>query len=117
MSDHGRDVRILDLEPVPGRAGPVRRRKPLRNDAFEAPSLALAERQRPQVFAVKLQLVEGLQDGIAHPTAPVERIEHGYAIGAGDNRLPVQRETISRAAWPWPLRWLDSGRSSHSRGG
>jgi hypothetical protein len=55
------------------------------------PILAPAERQRP-IDPVKLQQVEGLEDGIGDTAPPVEGVEHGDTIGAADHRLPVQRE-------------------------
>jgi hypothetical protein len=56
--------------------------------------LALGQRQRPQVLPVQLQQVEGLEDCIGDAAAPVERIEHGDAVGTGDHRLAVQRERL-----------------------
>jgi hypothetical protein len=41
MSHHCRAVGVLDLDPVPRRARPVGRRKPLRNDAFAAHHVGL----------------------------------------------------------------------------
>src|ERR1700719_2931068 len=38
-TDHRQAVRVLDLDPIPRRAGPIRRRQPLRHDALQ-PELA-----------------------------------------------------------------------------
>jgi hypothetical protein len=46
-----------------------------------------------------------LKDGIGDTAAPVESIEHGYTVGAGDNRLAVQREGHRAKPSGGPPRW------------
>jgi hypothetical protein len=48
--------------------------------------LALAQRQRQQVLAVKLQQVEGLEDGIGNTAAPGRKV--AWERGTGRVSMP-----------------------------
>jgi hypothetical protein len=106
MSHHRRAVRVLDLDPVPRRAGSIGAAR--RFETIPSKPIAQACRKTSSPLAsvcslsaipggararslarraIEFQKVEGLEDGIGDAAAPVERVEHGYAVGAGDHRL------------------------------
>jgi hypothetical protein len=57
--------------------------------------LALAQRQRPQILALRLQQVERLQDGRAHRAMAMQGVEDRYAIISADHGLAVQGERLA----------------------
>jgi hypothetical protein len=60
------------------------------------PRLALAERPRPQIFAIEFEQVEGVHNRVARLVPAVECIEHRDALRPAHYSLPVDRERPDR---------------------
>ena len=67
--------------------------------------LALVEGLAPQVLAIHLDQVEGVQERLAEPALAMQSIEHGNPIGTADDRLAIDHERSGAE--------LASGESNH----